>query len=104
MEAALEPRGRARAELREIRRGLSVLLPYLLQIAALHLVGNEVPGARRERHDGQPRILERGRGERCGVGQEYILGVPTLIESIQDGRFRIVAHAGATALVDGRPR
>src|SRR5262245_48996161 len=80
------------------------LARYLLQIAALHLVGNEVPGARRERHDGQPRILERGRGERCGVGQEDVLGVPTLIESIQDGRFRIVAHGGATALVDGRPR
>ncbi len=68
--------------------------------AALQLGHEVIAGANAESHDGESRILAGIRSEAGSVHDKEILDVVGLLELIEDGFFRVGAHAGDAGFVE----
>src|SRR5215469_13033256 len=70
------------------------------QIPLLRFVQQIIAGAPGKRHDRERRVLVRVSDEACAIGDEQILYVMRLAESVQGGGLRTLAHPCGSNLMD----
>ena len=74
------------------------------KVSSLVLIREAITRAHRQRQHRKRRILIRARHEARAVNYEQVLHVPALIEFVEHGRLRIVAHARSAKLVNDPSR
>src|SRR5260370_9443541 len=107
-EPAAAPTARVRRMSRRLILSLAMCVPHVksrakalpLQIPFLGFVEKIFGSGPGERHDRQRGIFGRVGHQRRAIGDEKILHVMGLAETVEDGRFRVGAHARGADFVD----